>query len=59
MTGRFPEIPTQAKEMKQEVREELMREIRKREASREANISEEAPRKNKENGDRAPHHQDN
>ena len=45
MTGRFPEIPTEAKEMKKEVREELMREIRKREASKEANISEEAPRK--------------
>ena len=45
MTGRFPEIPTEAKEMKKEVREELMREIRKREASEEANISEEAPRK--------------
>ena len=34
MTGRFPEIPTQSKEMKQEVREELLREIRKREASK-------------------------
>ena len=45
MTRRFPEIPSTTKEEQETLREQLLVETRKREASKEAGVEDEPPRK--------------